>query len=207
VARMADCSPSELQAAADQWLQSQGSGPKEHLEDLLLSFAKRAEIRPSFAAFYEDVANVFESGNEWADELRDCLGLAHLDPAARGREITIVVFRYPVSAVAKMRGLDNTMRPLARPTVLDGRFSSAFCPAPRFAVCGYVIDLSGKTGVVRREIVHPTIAYRAGHLWRLGTVRRRVEWDSLATARGLHLIGVRELTQRLDYGIDTDRDL
>ena len=174
---------------------------------MLAQWARNAEIRPTFAALYEDVETILGGSSGWEDRLRDALGLAHCDPGQRGPVIEILVFRYPVSVVPRLRGLDDAHRPLAVPTVLENRFSAAFCPAPQGNASGYVVDLSGSATPVRREVVHPPVAFRAEHLSKLGTVRAAVDSVLLGTARGLHLVAVREIAGLAEYASDTDRDL
>ena len=99
------------------------------------------------------------------------------------------------------------MRPLLPPTVLDGRFSEAFCPSPRGGLCGHVLNLNPQRGVMRREVLHPRPCYRAAHLWRVGTVRKAVDRAKLPEARALHLLQLRDETGRNDYAEGTDRDL
>lgn len=206
-AQVAGLPEQEVRRAADQWLQHGGPQAKQGWEDVLAQWARNAEIRPTFAALYEDVEAVLGGSSGWEDRLRDALGLAHCDPAQRGRPIEILVFRYPVSVVPKLRGFNHARRPLAVPTVLEGRFSAAFCPAPQGNASGYVVDLSGSATPVRREVVHPPVPFRAEHLSKFGTVRAGVNPLLLGTARGLHLVAVREIAGRAEYASDTDRDL
>lgn len=122
--------------------------------------------------------------------------------------IDVLVFRYPVSAVARLKEHPRSHRhPLLPPTVLDGSHSPAFFPAPRGSLTGHAIDLAAETTALFREILHPSVAFRAHHLWRIGTIRRPVDRDNLATARGLHILRVRKASGRSDYAETTDRDL
>lgn len=186
------------------------------LDSILETWSKQVQARPAFAAFLDDVEEIVgltleEAPPSWADDLRDCLGLFHYDPGSRlpGREgegIEIAVFRYEVGEVPRLRGVKDR-RPLAAPTVLDNRPSPAFLPAPRGSLTGHVVDLSGKASNPRREIVHPSLPYRAKHLWRLGRIVRPVDASCLEVARGLHLNLVRIVSGRDDYARGTDGDL
>ena len=183
------------------------------LEDVLESWAQRIELRPVYAAYLEDVIDLFgdspaKDAPDWPDTLRDRLGLIHLDPAIRGRPIEILVFRYPVSVVPKLaRRPRGVRRPLVPPTVLDGSHSAAFLPAPQESLTGHAVDLASEVTKPCREVLHPTIAFRARHLWRVGTIERAVDIENLPSARGLHILRVRKISKRADYAEATDKDL
>jgi hypothetical protein len=196
-----------------------GGGEQTELEDILGAWAFGIEVRPVFAAFWEDVRDLFGARAaadppDWADALRDRLGLAHLDPgwrkapgdAARG-SIEVLVFRYPVAVIPRLLGRRG-VRPLVAPTVLDGAHSPAFCPAPPGDPgTGHTVDLGARSELPRREILHPTVAFQATHVWRIGTIRRAIPHDILPVARGMHLVQIREANDRPDYATGTDGDL
>jgi len=180
-------------------------------ESSLRTWTKKIELRPVFAAFWEDLADLFGTtpGNDvsdWANRLRDRLGLAHYDPAQRGSSIDVLVFRYEIGCLAQIREFGPNVRALVSPTVLDGNLSYAFCPAPAGAKTGYTLDLSG-ANTPRREVLHPTLAFRARHLWRIGTITEPVDLSSFETLRGLHLLWLQGQTGVTDYAVDTDGDL
>ncbi len=179
----------ELDAAFDRWL-------------------VKSESRPVFAAFWDDVADVFADGrDDWADDLRDRLGLAHHDPAERRAPIDVLVFRYAVEAVPALAAARGT-RLLLPPTVLDGRRSRAFCPAPRGSLTGHALDLGGGArDRLCREVLHPAVRFGAAHLFRVGAIRRAVDEELMRAARGLHLLNVRAHSGRDDYALGTDGDL
>ena len=181
------------------------SAAGHNLAAALGSWSSLLDLRPVYATFWEDQRDLFESGRpDWADTLRDRLGLLHLSPALRG-EIPILVFRYPVREVPRHIEVRDG-RPLAAPTVLDGELCDAFCPAPQGETCGRVVDLSAPFEEPSREVVHPFFPYRVEHLFRVGAVRRFVP-SSLQEARRTHLLAVQTLSSRPDYGMGTDQDL
>jgi len=182
------------------------------LDDALHAWASWIELRPVFAGFWEDFKDLFgadPSGDkpDWADAIRDRLGLAHLDPAARGKHIDILLFRYPLRNVPKLRA-HRDVRPLVPPSVLDGSFSDAFCPAPGGASTGHTIDLSATVPIEgRREVLHPAVMFKANSIFRVGAVTRGVAKDVLPVARAFHLDQVRAAARRSDYALGTDGDL
>lgn len=214
VARRSGYSVDEVRAAAEDALGSGSREARRRLNDVLESWTQKIQMRPMYSAFLADVVDLFgntpsNDPDGWADKLRDRLGLTHHDPKGRSGPIDILLFRYPVSAVPKLKVLaqSNRNRPLLPPTVLDGRHSPAFFPAPRGSLTGHAVDLAAETSTLFREVVHPTVAFQAKHLWRLGTIRREVRWDSLPLARGLHLLLIRKASGRADYAVETDQDL
>jgi hypothetical protein len=211
VADSAGIGSAELRRVAEAALQHAPESIRD-LNDILGAWARVIEARPVFAAFWDDVLDLFgdipaDDPPGWEDALRDSLGLLHYDPGARRNEIEVLVFKYPVSVVPKLKGLERDRRPLVPPTVLDNRLSPAFLPAPRGSLSGHVIDLSAQAKSLRREVLHPGVPFEAKHLWRVGTIRRPVDSASLSLARGLHLLMVRDASGRRDYALGTDGDL
>ena len=172
--------------------------------DLYLdTLADKSRIRPEFAAFHADVAAVF-SEPDWVNRLRDTLGLIHYNPS--GSEIPVLIFSYPIRDLPYLQG-QPAFRPLVPPLVLESNWNAAFCPSPLGGRTGHTIDLSGTAPGPRREVLHPTMRYRARHLFRFGNIGRQVEKDTLEIARSLHLTEIRKMYGRLDYGSETDSDI
>lgn len=182
------------------------------LDAALRSWTRRIELRPVFAAFWEDLSDLFgdapgEDARGWANGIRDRCGLAHLDPGQRGGPIDVLVFRYRIGSLARIVELGPDVRALVPPTVLDGAFSDAFCPAPRGAVTGHTLDLSGAGTGPRREVLHPAFGFGAAHLWRVGSIDAPFDPAVLGTLRGLHLLWLRGQSSNPAYAVDTDADL
>ena len=93
--RVAGASPGELKPLAAAYLGSAGQSGEQELRDFLGRWAKQAQLRPTFAAFYADLETVLESGDGWEDRLRDAVGLIDFDPGRRGDPIDVLIFRYP----------------------------------------------------------------------------------------------------------------
>lgn len=178
---------------------------RARLEALLRAWRLACDLRPVFASFYADHEDLLSDTPpaDWADRLRDRLGLAHLAPDARRPAIPILVFRYPVSAVPRRLGLRGR-KPLATPTVLDGELSPAFCPAPPEEPCGRVVELRGNLERPAREVLHPFFYLGLEHLYRVGQVTAPVPGD-LWDARQAHLLWLRE--RYPGYAATTDPEL
>ncbi len=186
-----------------------GAEARSLLEGILGAWNGVSDLRPAYASFFAEHESLLggtpdSASGAWADRLRDRLGLAHLDPGARG-PIHILVFRYPVTRVPtrlRLRG----RRPLATPTVLDSRWSRAFCPSPPDHHCGRVVDLAAELNEPASEVVPPHFDLDAKDLFRVGRVTKSVPED-LWEARQAHLLWLRERTGHPDYAADTDPEL
>ena len=164
--------------------------------------------RPSFSGFWDDVEELFEPDllPDWADVLRDRLGQTRFTPTG-GNGIPVLLFRYPVQRVLDLRPkIPGAVQLLAVPTVLDSRPSPAFCPAPREAHYGRVLDLSDGPYHLRCEVLHPRVDYQARDLFLVGEVKA-LPSRSIPDARKLHLELLRVLHQRPNYALNTDSDL
>ncbi len=193
--RVAACWPDVDRAAAED---------RMRLEAVVRAWRLACDLRPVFASFYADHEDLFDQPPaDWADRLRDRLGLAHLAPAARRPSIPILVFRYPVAAVPKRLRLRGR-NPLATPAVLDGDLSPAFCPAPPDEPCGRVVELRGRLDRPAREVLHPFFYLGPEHLYRVGQVTAPVPED-LWDARQAHLLWLRQ--RYPGYAAVTDPEL
>ncbi len=191
-----------------------GDAPaREQINDALDAFARRGDLRPVFAAWWEDVQDLFGEtpGGDvegWADELRDRLGLLHYAPSSPADVVPVFVLRYPAALVPE--GPRGGAKPLVVPSVLDGGMSPAFFPSPAGEATGHTVYLGPADAPelpCRRELLHPAVRWRAEHLWRVGELRRPVADDALPLARGLHILEVREAAGRPAYAAGTDGDL
>nr|VFK62710.1 MAG: hypothetical protein BECKUNK1418G_GA0071005_102623 [Candidatus Kentron sp. UNK]VFK70580.1 MAG: hypothetical protein BECKUNK1418H_GA0071006_103223 [Candidatus Kentron sp. UNK] len=185
----------------------------QRLDGLLGQFAGNRDWRPVFSGVWSDLADVFgetpeEDPPDWADDLRDRLGLCDCDPR-QSESLGILVFRYPIQAVPRLSTLGDRARPLTIPCVLDGVFSHAFLPSPSESDTGHTMDLTDARpcGKLIREVLHPAMRLQTKYLFRVGAITRPVDPNALGMQRGLHLTCLRERFERPEYGQHTDRDL
>lgn len=151
---------------------------------LLTSWQQASDNRPLFATFWEDAKEVLSSlAPNWAEELRDRLGLAHYDPSTRMGPIPIVVFRYPVRRVPRRKGVKE--RFLVRPSVLDGTLNPAFYTGPPGSGVGSTVDLTLRDDDPWQEVVHPAMPLGPGDVWAVGQVTAAAP-DPLTSTRGHH---------------------
>lgn len=214
IAEMAGEQPDRLRSVVEGVLAggSSRTANEPELNEILRRWFEELDQRPVFAAFWDELEDLFgadpsQDQADWADTLRDRLGLTHLNPPARLTDLDLLVFRYEVKILPRIKGIGGKKRALVTPTVLDGTFLDAFCPSPRGSTTGHVVNLDANAGILRREVLHPRFAFRASHLWRLGTVKRGVLRDQLPDARAFHLLAVRDATGRVDYADGTDEDI
>lgn len=214
IADLIKITPAKLLSVANEALANPASIARAELEDLLLKWFEAKDGRPVYCGFYADLEEDL-AADRWADVLRDRLGLAHFDPGEIGKPIDILVFRYPVNQVSRLAGAAGHSRPLVPPTVLDGDFSEAFCPAPAGGLTGHVVNLDWddleerrlRSATLRREVLHPKTRLQAKHLFRVGRIEKPVDFENLPLARAAHLEQVRSASGRADYALGTDKDL
>jgi hypothetical protein len=177
------------------------------LDDILNLASQRHDQLPTFSTFWEDVADIVPEDESaaapnWANELRDRLGLSHIAPRTRTPE-QVLVFRYPASRLPRTK--TATIRPFTIPTVLDMSRFPAFCPVPRDSDYGRVVNLARKATPPHRELLHPPSRLRQEDLFRRGMVTQRP--SPLGEARRAHLELLRSQYGRPDYAATTDGDL
>lgn len=179
------------------------------LNDVLHQWGVRIDARPVFSGFWAEVSDLFgerpsDDQPDAADQLRDRFGLAHLNPGLlAGVPVSVMIFRYPVKGIAGMKGVKGS-KPLVPPTVLDSKFSAAFCPSPAGSLTGHTVDLGTNGDHPCREVLHPAIMFKAEHVWRVGEIRSSVTDNMIRDARTWHLECIREDNGLPDYALDTD---
>jgi hypothetical protein len=164
--------------------------------------------RPAYVTTEIQVEDILVDGvDDWAVQLRNRLGLGHFDPGPAGRPVEILVMRYTVAEV--IAALEGQGHP-AIPTVLDGGISCFFFPSPlprpdavEAPIYGRTVNLtpvdSENDYEMGCELVHPRIAYRPEHFYRLGVIDEPVTLP-LARARAFHLPWVQLYAERDDFG-------
>ena len=184
---------------------------ERQFKSVLETWGCSLDSRPIWAGFWQNLADIApadptQAPLNWADEMRDRLGLYHLNPPDLMRdEIPVFVFRYAVKELPYLTGKERGLRPVGVPTVLDGAFSVAFCPVPKGQTYGFSVYFGEQSYQARPEIVHPAIQFEPKHLFRVGTIKRQVPPD-LLNARKTHLTWLRLETGRYDYSVATDGD-
>ncbi len=163
---------------------SQNNGDKT-LQDFLDSWNLKRDKRPIFAGFWGEIKDIFENKEvDWANQLRDRLGLGHYDPE-KGETIPVLLLRYRVSDVSD----DQKNNRFSIPTVLDSGFSEFFFPTSLSSEEGQTLNLSVKTEskyYFNKEILHSFIEYKDTHIYRIGEIDSSPAGTS-EDIRGFHL--------------------
>ncbi len=139
------------------------------LQDFFDSWNLKRDKRPIFAGFWGEIKDIFKNKeDDWANQLRDRLGLGHYDPE-NGETIPVLLMRYRVSEVLN----DQENNRFSIPTVLDSGFSEFFFPTSLSSEEGQTLNLSIKTEseyYFNKEILHSFIKYKDAHIYRLGEI-------------------------------------
>ncbi|MHB1591100.1 MAG: hypothetical protein ACYCTW_06160 [Sulfuricella sp.] len=205
--RLANITGEQLRDYLEKFHQGD-SAAADSLEGFASRWNAERDKRPLFATTELEVGDIFEdegNSSEWAERLRDRLGLGHYDPGYGG-PIEIVAMRYTVQEV--LDSMENNQGHPAIPTLLDGSMSQFFFPTPLptedgvagAEYYGHTLNLSPvanesdyRMGV---ELLHPHIEYKPEHFFKMGVIARPVTMP-LTQARRFHLPWL-----RLDYGRD-----
>ena len=162
------------EARLERWLRHVNSG---------------SDRRPAFVAPFAEVEDILSQA-DWANRLRDALGLGHIRPWA-GNPMTVVQMQYNLIRVHDA----HIGKPAwaASPSVLDdvpGQMPNpCFFPAPKKAApggYGYTVDLATADPTYRKEFLHGHIAYTLDDIRRIGEVTTDVPPSRIEKAREDH---------------------
>ena len=131
-------------------------------------------VRPRFAAFAEELQDDLRATN-WAELLRDRLGLAHLPPTGAFGPHPVILMQYSVRAVVEQSVRQKAAHALAAPTHLDGDPYEYFHPAPSQETYGRTLNLAGEYDAQRlaSEVLHLRIHYSPSHIVKVGAITIR----------------------------------
>jgi hypothetical protein len=148
-----------------------------------------SDHRPAFVAPYAEVEAIL-CLPEWANRLRDALGLGHIRPSA-GRPTPVVLMQYSLERV--FTSYIGKPAWAATPTVLDevptAGPSTCFFPAPIATSTNgfrFTIDLDAAGGSFISELLHARIAYTLDDIRAIGEITTEVTTAQVKAARGRH---------------------
>jgi len=159
------------------------------LEKWLRHINSGSDRRPAFVAPFAEVEDILTQ-LDWANRLRDALGLGHIKPWA-GNPMTVVLMQYNLIRVHDT----HIGKPAwaASPTVLDdvpGQMPNpCFFPAPKKASVdgyGYTVDLATSGATYQKEFLHGHIAYSLADISRIGKVTTDVSPTRITASRKSH---------------------
>ena len=168
----------------------------------------RRNLYPSFATTADEVVDLLAEP-DWANRLRDHLGLGHLNPAPGHTEV-VLLMRYTVKEVLAARAART--QGFCIPTVLDGTPNPWFFPTPaRAGTEGAVYEQGRAVNLAPArtesdysmglELIHSYLDYRPEHIVRWGVVSgaRRAH---IAQRRRWHLSWLQLNCDRDDFACE-----
>ena len=136
------------------------------------------DSRPAFVAPFAEVESLLKRP-DWANRLRDALGLGHICATAAGDK-PILLMQYSLDRVRVEYFGRKVAAWAASPTVLDDVAQAGpsphFFPAPASASDGYgfTVDLNVSDASYTREFLHAPISYEIRDIQRIGLVTTEV---------------------------------
>jgi hypothetical protein len=177
---------------------------RDFLNGVVTRWNSERDKRPMFATTELEVEDIINNNaSNWAEQLRDYLGLGHYSPLS-GRPNEIVLMRYTVQEV--LDSLDGAGYP-AIPTVLDSNMSPYFFPSPipkhNKPCYGHTVNLThiddDNDYTMGVELLHPRIDYKPEHFFKMGVIARPFKMP-LGRARRFHLPWLQLHSERDDFG-------
>jgi hypothetical protein len=142
--------------------------------------------RPAFSTLLSEVTDKLDD-DDWADALRDMLGLAHYSAGAAPEPI--VLCKYSVGDVHQEA---ETQASITMPTVLDSDPWEHYFPAPRTLRFGRAMALRPCTNEedLKVELLNSRVTYRPKNLWKLGQIVTAAPSFGIGELRELHLLAL-----------------
>src|SRR5665213_115696 len=157
------------------------------------------DCRPAFATWRDRVGTELDA-DDWADRLRDQLGLEHYN-CVNG-PIPVAMMQYQVREVIDAARTPGSSHAFTEPTFLDTRPGPYFFPSPRSLPYGRVMSLVqiSSDDDLLAEMLHVRLTYQRDHIVRLGTIRRPPAPHDLKELRNHHLLALQIASGRDDFG-------
>ena len=168
------------------------------LDVFLRLWNARRDGRPAFAAWRDELIGDL-SFPDWADRVRDRLGLAHYDPAAAG-PISVILMEYDVAGVLHAAASRGVRDPFVCPTVIDSPPWPWFFPSPAGLAYGRTMNLGAGTLDLIAEFLHIGMTYTHNNIARLGEITRPLGAVNMRALRNHHLAAVRAAARQPDFG-------
>ncbi len=156
--------------------------------------------RPAFAAWKDELIDDLRFA-DWADRVRDRLGLAHHDPGPAD-PIPVILMEYDVASVLHAAGSHGVRVAFVSPTVVDSPPWPWFFPSPAGLAYGRTVNLGGGAPILAAEFLHVGMTYTRNHIARVGEIRRKVGPVDMRSLRNRHLAALRAAAHRPDFGED-----
>jgi hypothetical protein len=167
------------------------------LQGFLDVWNEARDHRPAFAAWRDEVVAETEA-DDWADRLRNRMGLAHFRAAME--PLPVALMEYTVRDVKAEAAVVSAM--FTSPTVLDTEPWPQFFPAPRDIPYGRAMALApiGDENQLLAEMLHTRLTYKPHHIRKLGLIAAPYREHDLRELRNTHLLALRIASGRDDFG-------
>lgn len=139
---------------------------------------------------------------DWADRLRNTLGLSHYDP--KGAPIPVALMEYEAGEVMTQAARLGVAQPFVIPTAFDSSPNAQFFPTPsgvKFGCPMALREIYSDVDLVA-ELIHPKLVYGSQHLTRIGYISTPAPITDLKEMRDSHLMALRVSVVRDDYGME-----
>lgn len=170
------------------------------LDVFLQGWNAQRDGRPAFAAWKDELIDDLRFP-DWADRLRDRLGLAHHDPSSMA-PIPVILMEYDVTSVLRAAAGHGVRDAFVSPTVVDSPPWPWFFPSPTGLAYGRSMNLGADPPHLVAEFLHVGMTYTRNHIARMGEIRRPVGPTNLRSLRNRHLAAVRTAAHQPDFGED-----
>lgn len=178
------------------------------LQRVVDEWNERRNLYPSFASTADEVADLLAEP-DWANRLRDHLGLGHLNPVSAS-PIPVLLMRYTAKEVCAAKVART--QGFCIPTVLDGTLNPWFFPTPAHAGTEGAVYEQGRAVNLAPahtesdyrmglELIHSYLDYRPEHIVRWGLISRPHQAD-LAQRRRWHLSWLQLNCDRDDFACE-----
>lgn len=144
------------------------------------------DLRPAFSTLLSEVTDTLHQ-DDWADALRDMLGLAHY--AANAVPEPIALCKYSVADVHSEAKTDSS---ITMPTVLDSEPWEHYYPAPKSLRFGRAMALQpcNNEEDLKVELLNSRVTYTPENIWKLGQIMRPAPSFGIGKLRELHLLAL-----------------
>lgn len=173
---------------------------KDRDTDFLSEFCEvwneKRDLRPAFSTLLSEVKDELAQA-DWADALRDRLGLAHYSPI--GGPEPVALCWYSVADVLRDAA---TGFPITMPTVLDSDPWEHYFPAPKSLQYGRAMALTPCVNDedLKLEFLNSRVTYSHENIWKIGQIVTPAPTHDINTLREQHLLALQIASDDETFG-------
>ena len=170
----------------DELMEAFEEGDADFLSDFCDLWNQHRDFRPAFSTLLSEVSDELDEA-DWADSLRDRLGLAHYSPSRDPEPVALC--RYSVADVIREAA---TGFPITMPTVLDSDPWEHYFPAPKSLQYGRAMALTPCDGDedLKVEFLNSRVTYSQEKIWKIGQIVTPAPSHDINSLRELHLLAL-----------------